>query len=125
MESTLKTKIEIIKETIEFYGSDPSRRALDSGLCQYKAKNGNKCAFGRCMKDEFAFAYCKDSKGASMMLFSYGINILKEEYQIPREQAWDFWDDIQEFHDTSSNFEIHNLSKLGNIRAKFLIEKYK
>lgn len=125
MESTLKTKIEIIKETIEFYGSDPSRRALDNGLCQYKANNGNKCAFGRCMKDEFVLAYSNDSKGAFKMLFIYGINILKEEYQIPQEQSWDFWDDIQEFHDTSSNFESRNLSELGKNKAKFLIEKYK
>ena len=45
------TKEEILKETIDFYLTDPKRRAsLPSRACSYLTDDGRKCAVGRCLK---------------------------------------------------------------------------
>jgi hypothetical protein len=43
------TKLELLEDTLNFYGEDPSRRAVNNsqGYCEYLTKDGRQCAVGR------------------------------------------------------------------------------
>lgn len=41
----MKTKLEIIEETVQYYSEDVTRRASDSsGVCEYYTFDGRMCA---------------------------------------------------------------------------------
>ena len=106
----MKTKIEIIEETYEYYKTHP--QALNKkGWCSYLTEEGYMCAIGRCMTNEVV-AYqkihmntesgsCKNT--LNNFLFSSGVSshtnldpMLKSEY---RGHPFEFWSELQKFHD--------------------------
>ena len=110
MSEKLKTKLEIIEETIAFYTEDISRRSVDEfGNCQYVSENGNVCAFSRCCIDP---ASLKPYEGyvSNRILSKLGFDCLKPEYRI--EDVW-FWNRLQNFHDSSKNWNENGLTEKG------------
>jgi len=142
----MKTKLEIIQETVKFYGDDPSRRAViqssetASGYaCVYfDPKTGNKCAFGRCAnldaqifatapflrtvplreKADWVRALVDGSKGAEYANKELN-KILLPEY---RGHDLEFWSAIQYFHDCDEHFTKTGLSELGKLELENLIK---
>jgi hypothetical protein len=107
----MKTKIEIIDETVAFYEADPSRRAHSlPGGCTYRDfATGNKCAVGRCLTPE-GIALIEDVGGNNMNMTElrdeFDINFedhLEEEYQ---GHPITFWEDLQNFHDLQGYWRV-------------------
>ena len=110
----IKTRIEIINETAEFYGADPSRRALgEDGTCQYQTSDGENCAVGRCLIDP---ASAPPRLAAYTLFKEQTFGVLKPEYRIEDEQ---FWGDLQGSHDRSNFWTPTGLSEEGE---KYLTE---
>lgn len=96
------TKIEIINETVQFYNSDPSRRAIEQNTCKYLADNGNKCALGRCFTED-AIAKLGNYQG-SVTTLVYDLNLQEEDFQLLLKEEYrghsiNFWSNIQKYHD--------------------------
>lgn len=117
----MKTPVEIIEETIEFYSRNP--RSVDSdGNCKYLGPNEIKCAFSRCCKDDVDFSPYEGENCASLHDF------LKEEYSTPT--PWAFWRDLQCLHDKKDNWieespqaSTRELSEEGKRNASFLKDR--
>lgn len=105
----MKSKIEIIEETIAYYEEDPSRRAMIGTSCAYKTDNGNMCAVGRCLTEQglaFASEFANESDVYGLYETNEGLDdILKEEY---RGHELSFWSDLQSLHDTSSYWKAES-----------------
>ncbi len=117
----LKSKLEIIEEIAAYYSEDPSRRGLnEDGLCQYYSK-GKVCAVGYCLKNPENF---EEEEGCIPILIQEKIitfEDFKEDYRIEDEC---FWELLQEFHDTQSNWNSNGLTKLGHLNLENLRETY-
>lgn len=110
----MKTKKEIIDETVAYYAEDPSRRAYNhvNRACCYRDKRGQMCAVGRCIDPnaERAREAYDEAGGADYFVEQFGQEIFKEEYQGHEK---DFWNDLQNFHDIKNHFNEKGLSALG------------
>src|SRR3990172_10153560 len=115
------TKLEIIEETVAFYGEDTTRRAADkSGRCFYKI-NENSCAVGRCF-DKNYYQYDELSRQLGviddvvetlkLLPGSAFQNIFKEQYS---GHDIVFWRSLQMFHDKEDNWNLNGkgLTELG------------
>lgn len=123
----MKTKLEIIDETVAYYTEDVNRRAISGIICEYLTEDGRMCAVGRCMiapKQEF--------KGVCSNIYTYENgeaetieepldNLLKKEY---RGHNIDFWKDLQLLHDCNTNWNNYGLSSTGIFLVNELKEKY-
>jgi len=127
----MKTKIEIIDETVKFYKDRP--RSMDSLACLYTSiVKGKKthCAVGRCFLPKHKnkkFEYNEDA--VKCLNKSVGLDsLLKEEY---RGHDIEFWINLQKLHDGDSFWDKidgscgQNLSCAGKKRVKELKEEYK
>ena len=99
----MKTKQQILKETLEYYHEDTSRRATNKGGgCEYLTDDGRMCAFGRCEvnpqnaeTDPFGKNPLNQSVGKRFEHDEYQMNqSLKDEY---RGHSMDFWVNVQDF----------------------------
>jgi hypothetical protein len=125
--SQVKTKIEIIKETYEYYKADPKRRGInEAGRCVYLAENGNKCAAGRCLDFDNNTDYILDNEGTGICcLMGVGykkLEIFKPEYRIGDHN---FWRDLQAFHDSAVYWNEKSITKEGEERYQSLLKEYK
>lgn len=117
----MKSKIEIIKETVEYYSNNPRSINTAGTSCLYNGPNGEKCAFSRCCVDDASFI---EGTSADSTLGSLSNqNILKEEY---RGHDGIFWNNVQALHDLSANWndEGNGLSDIGIERVNKLIQRY-
>lgn len=112
----MKTKLEIINETVEYY-SHPNRRAQGKyNGCEYITKDGRMCAVGRCLKDPDKLRNL--SPDADELDLE---NLLKEEY-LGHEN--EFWYDLQTLHDSSIHWKDNKLSAQGTKFVEFLKNKW-
>jgi hypothetical protein len=108
-----KTVTEIVTDTEEFYGSDPSRRAISysnfvAGCRYFIPPTGQKCAVGRCLSED-GLAWITDHKmlGAAVSELDQFLededltldSLLRAEY---RGLSLDFWVELQQIHDDDS-----------------------
>ena len=85
----------MVNETIEWYMNNPRTETLN-GSCQYLDSKGNRCAFGRYVRDEHIMDVHKmEGTSAAHVLEELGDDIMKVT-SIPS----DFWDVLQELHDS-------------------------
>lgn len=121
----MKTKIEIINETVEFYSTVSNRSVNENKSCLYFGTNGKKCAFSRCLKPEITSKDISEGVEIEKCIVDghkYD-DYLKEEY---KGHTIHFWNDIQALHDDGNNWnEDSGLSKLGIITVKILREVHK
>lgn len=125
-----KTKVEIIQETSDWYGADPSRRASrindrGSRVCEYLSPNGNMCAAGRCIVDPQP-----EWEGTINNIYIPGMTAedkvdvewhFKKEYQ---GHDIEFWQDIQSLHDSEENWSETGISVVGQIEVEKLIARW-
>lgn len=130
-----KSKVEIIDETAQYIekngrakGDYKSHSTLKKDSCVYRTTNkqGKKigCAIGRVMLNE---EYSSDLEGLTASDFerSFGglDQFLKPEY---RGHSIDFWEDLQGFHDSDSNWdETDHLTETGKAHLVELKEFYR
>lgn len=124
----MKTKLEIIEETVRYYSEDPSRQSKNhsNGACYYLSPDGKKCAFGRC---------CIDPKvtwsGPVYHIFDRETRqeIHYEDALMPeyRGHGYVFWKELQNLHDLmldgtgftkDGQKEIHRMKEYYNARFK-------
>lgn len=123
------TDLELVKETVDYYTEEPTRRSLDSkNHCMYKTPDGKMCAVGRLLDEEkmkkLRIEYSDLNREGSidgyltgwLNFHSITINdLLKDEYKGVSRQCLI---DIQDFHD-------YGLINLNPIRVgRKLIKKY-
>lgn len=117
----MKTKLQILQETADYYSADPSRRAITDGFCDYIADNGNKCAVGRCSR--FSKKLFDIAGTANEVLETYSDKqFFKPEYQ---GHSIEFWRELQLFHDNDYLWTKTGLSSKGRRRLQALKKKYK
>jgi hypothetical protein len=116
----MKTKREIIQETADFYGADPTRRATDAlGACEITSSNGSHCAYGRCLLAK----YQEEWKGCAGPDLSWDH---KDECLLPEYGGHEgsFWQHLQNFHDNPENWTATGLSNVGQLKLAELLETY-
>lgn len=107
-----KSMADIIKEFVDIYVADPSKRGLDSRhMCVYlNPMNGNQCMVGRCLVDPKGVPNSNqlcDWSEIDQALFD---DLLKPEY---RGHDFEFWIDMQDLHDLPTNWKPTGLSAVG------------
>ena len=119
----IKSKQEIINETVGYYSEDPTRRAIYTDKhgftdCRYLTDDGKMCAVGRCLstppKGDFGDVYELDTK----------IDLeksLKPEY---RGHALEFWYTLQAIHDTAQSWDNTGLTNQGRALVRSTEEKW-
>lgn len=98
----MKTKREIIEETIKFYNSN-NRAVQDRSTCKYLTDDGKMCAVGRCLTDEDV-RNVGDFQGdvdSLVKAFKSLDEMLKPEYRGHDQQ---FWRTLQTLHDDPDNW---------------------
>lgn len=120
----MKTKLQILEETYNFYKNNPDQRAIGKnslGLveCMYLTFDGRKCAVGRCQIEPNLFFTRRvdDIWPTSEKLDE----TLKPEY---RGHDIDFWTDLQSFHDFDSNWDENGISSLGETQYQTLVKRH-
>ena len=124
------TKTEIIIETKEFYDANPHLRGVtvfvqsDGESCVYQSREDpeHKCAVGRCMTKE-ALESLGQTEGSVQELESGSPDGVLDTLLIPkyRGHSIHFWEDLQDFHDSKSNWDENGLSPFGRIAFKALL----
>lgn len=109
----MKTKEQIINETVNYYSKDTSRRALNNvGNCKYITEDGRKCAIGRVLRP----SKCKKEFNCTVRKLAeiLGLNNL-DEALLPsvRGHEVDFWIDLQDIHDCNCNWDDDGLTESG------------
>jgi len=116
----MKTKLEILKETSEYY-SDPSKRGISlDGYCEYITLSGKMCAVGRCLLEP------------SNTLINYDCLVLEGNPELDEHLKVEyrghtgsmFWKNLQEWHDKYKHFTENGISDEGKTAYKLLVEKY-
>ena len=118
------TKLELLEDTVKYYSEDTSRRAVvrdanGANECMYTTKEGQHCAVGRWLQDDYKNTDWTDNVGCSAddLLGETGVirpykadELFVEEVQhIPR---W-FWMDLQQLHDNDVFWDKDGLTEEG------------
>tara|TARA_R110000850_G_scaffold107584_1_gene219311 strand:- start:210 stop:584 length:375 start_codon:yes stop_codon:yes gene_type:complete len=120
----MKTKLEIIEETVKYYTVDKNNRAMDGGDCVYNAEDGSHCAVGRCFNQDFKdegveLAYNYDSDAFALQHNGSIDHMLMKEYS---GHETTFWSDLQNFHDRprywGKNFDLTQDGEEAVIKLK-------
>jgi hypothetical protein len=123
----MKTKLEILKETYEYY-SDPSKRGISKdGYCEYLTLSGKMCAVGRCLlepaKTLIENEYFDDDINSCISVGNPELDVhFKLEYRGHTGSM--FWKNLQEWHDKYKHFTENGISDEGETAYKLLVEKY-
>ena len=128
----IKTKIEIIEETYNYYSEDVSRRAyVGEDGCSYLTEDGRMCAFGRCCKNpgeiQELLKISSDPTHGSYMINKLVEHkktiedVLKEEY---KGHTVLFWRALQGFHDSILNWNEKGITEWGLKRYEELKKEY-
>jgi hypothetical protein len=119
----MKTKLEIINETIAFYNLGNRSVSITNmdGRCLYKGPEGKECAFAR-MCNDWDKIKLEEGNAATDLIKLHTDSILKEEY---RGHELEFYQDIQRLHDTETNWTHEGLSVQGERYVKELKKRYK
>lgn len=124
------SKEEIIRETVDFYSADTSRRSyvVDEG-CTYNSENGTHCAFGRCMLPMY------QEQGTNLISNDWPIHIMLENNNITNHDEvlqeqykghdLNFWREIQILHDNNKYWGENILTSKGFEAIKQLYQRYK
>jgi len=122
------TAKEVLDDTVKFYSEDPSRRATKPGSrgdCVYTTYDGNHCAVGRWLMEEYQDYNWVHNEDSISTLFDDGsIDI---DFLVPevRDLPFDFWVELQCLHDNVCNWDEEGLSSIGKktvIRLKEFVK---
>ena len=92
---------DILEDTIEYYSDSP--RAMDlSGSCQYTDGDGNHCAVGRYMREEFQTTEFYGNNGTSVNSLAADLDTYLKSNVLGLTQK--FWSTLQDIHDCDGNW---------------------
>jgi hypothetical protein len=132
----MKTAIEIIDETVAFYGDDPKGRrslglsSVGNVTCFYHGEEGKKCAVGRCLTDSglekaHEFEKSPPPTGASVKEFDSKFELELNLIEVYRGHSIDFWKDLQALHDHDRMWgKFFGLTEDGHQYVEVLKQKY-
>jgi hypothetical protein len=125
----MKSKLEIIEETIKYYSKRKRTYDVDGESCVYYYR-GAKCAVGRCMINPKEAE--KTYGGGTITWLINGMvrnnlaitvdDLLLEQY---RGHEIEFWEELQSLHDYSTHWDNKKLSEEGleyveNLKLKYV-----
>jgi len=114
----MKTKIEIINDTVEFYSKNP--RSIENGFCVYNSTNGRRCAVSRCCYEDSVFVENWPIKFVPIREQGHVVKFLPE-YQ---GHGISFWGEIQKIHDGPDFWNEMEFTASGIAYANALKTKY-
>tara|TARA_R110000824_G_scaffold374650_1_gene565224 strand:- start:48 stop:443 length:396 start_codon:yes stop_codon:yes gene_type:complete len=112
----------ILEDTIEYYSDSP--RAMDlSGSCQYTDDNGNHCAVGRYMREEFQTTEFYANCGVSVGSLAADVDTYLKSNVLGLTEK--FWCALQDVHDSSNNWGEYDegLTAVGRTRCDSMKKK--
>ncbi len=117
------TDLELVKETVQYYLDDPSRRAELNGQCYYRKHSGEECAVGRLLdhKKVIDAGLTIDQLNKLGQIDKFpcsALDLLKDEYNGVSIQVLR---DLQEWHDNGFPYDNKEYAKGA---SEILIEKY-
>ena len=118
----MKTKAEIIKETVNFYNQNNRGTKFDGGIggcVYYNPDTEAMCAVGRCLEYPKKAA---DFVGG--VEYSFGEVLDKELKPEYRGHEIEFWRDLQNLHDGGYNWNNDGLSINGEAEARELMGRW-
>ena len=113
---------DILEDTIEYYSESP--RAMDlSGSCQYTDGDGNHCAVGRYMREEFQTTEFYANCGVSVGSLAADVDTYLKSNVIGLTEK--FWSALQDIHDSSNNWGEYGegLTAVGRVRCDSMKDK--
>ena len=113
---------DILEDTIEYYSEEP--RAMDaSGSCQYTDDNGNHCAVGRYMREEFQTTEFYANNGVSVGSLAADVDTYLDSKVIGLPEK--FWCALQDMHDSCSNWGEYSegITSVGKFRHEKMKKK--
>jgi len=107
------TKLDVLNDFEEHYGSHPERRAVAVGTddCLMIDDEGQRCAFSRWVNDDSRLIDEGIISNATGLLNTHSTDILKEEVRHIDDVS--FWQELQHLHDMNSNWDQDGLSVHG------------
>ena len=113
---------EIIRETVDFYGQDPTaRRSMDGDGCLFQHNDGRRCSVGRCMtKDGIKKVLSENANGDGCELEEPLDKYLKKRY---RGKPLEFWDNLQNLHDMPDNWDAQGLTDKGRAFLEWIRDR--
>lgn len=117
----MKTPIELITKTRDFYSADPSRRAMnnDHDCLYFDPVTRNRCAVGRCMNPGVWTSRIADFDSL-LRDFPFETLIHHEYHNIPVS----LFIQLQHWHDKADNFTATGLTELGEATINKLLSEY-
>jgi hypothetical protein len=119
----MKSKLEIIDETIDYYRKNP--RSIEDFRCLYLGSNNQRCALSRCCTEEGVLRL-SNHEGVSIVSFiENGLiieELLKPEY---KGHCLDFWMNLQYIHDYNCLWKDNMLSDEGIKEVNRIRNKWK
>lgn len=126
MENSIKEKmVEVLKDTVQFYSKDPSRRARTLNGCEYFTSDGKMCAVGRYIKDAKGLQQLinKDAEQIKLQSFSSVSHLPGAELKEGLEEIpFYFWSTLQGIHDSCKNWDEQGLTAEGADRVRLAIK---
>lgn len=122
----MKTKLQIINETVRYYSTHKRGYNEYSGGCEYLTEEGNMCAVGRCLlkKEVSKLSGIGDYEELSDIY----------DYNVPFKASYkghesEFWTNLQSLHDVQANWKENlkggqDLTESGANRLAFLKNRY-
>jgi microsomal dipeptidase-like Zn-dependent dipeptidase len=131
----MKSKLEILEETVAYYSEDVSRRAMYTEIidqedgediedtqCYYKSPDGKHCAAGRMMTEEFLNSkYLSEGDSILSLLNRSSIPVFKPEYQGHDNF---FYAALQRLHDSDANWDKNGLTEQGEEVVESIKRQY-
>lgn len=118
----MTTMLETLRETSEAYTSETRAIAsVGSVNCQYLTDDGRMCAIGRCMLHPEDFTDTESIRDIYERADDDADEIMKPEY---RGYPLEFWDELQDLHDTSANWDHWGLSPAGRKQARDIAAEF-
>lgn len=116
-----KQRLEFLEESIAYYSADTRRRAVVGDSCQYRTsnrKNCRKCMIGRHIpENKYRVLMEGQSVSSSVVLNSLPLEV--------SQLGETFLDDLQHFHDLSSNWNKRSgLTASGKDRIKYIKQRF-
>jgi hypothetical protein len=113
----MKTKEQILTETVTFYHNNPDKRAYDEAAttCMYKTADGHKCAVGRYLTDE-GYTLIVDN-GYDMNSVNDLIDVFEEVDPLLQPEVRghepEFWSRLQTLHDSIEHWSSEGITGKG------------
>lgn len=111
------SKLEILNETIQFYGEDNNRRAIEESSCLYNTSDGRHCAVGRCFLKRIKSLGInfKQNSGVTPDMIDDFEKKLLAKY---RGHSDKFWLNLQMLHDDDGVWDEKGLTERGERKVK-------